>query len=238
MAGVDRVRTSTAPRASATFEEQEECSGTYRCPAFGQTLSASLWGLDLYHNLPLVVSRDGIQAERGEFPRIQAFLRDEFGWLAQESRGLLPNPHMSRAKSSYLHTACDLIELRHRDRTIGAIVGAPEDWSTYYVRIFAVSRRYQRPALTRRFGIRALVEPLAAHHVERIVAETSPSNIAMARGLSEMQFHVTGHQLSDRWGPLVRYTRFLDPACEAAFSKRFAGIAPPASRPIQKEEPR
>jgi hypothetical protein len=116
------------------------------------------------------------------------------------------------------------------------IVGAPEDWSSYYIRIFAVLPAFQRPALTRRFVRECLFEPLTACGVQRLVADTSPANLAMARGFSEMHFHVTGHQLSDRWGPLVRYTKFLDPACESVFLERFGGTACPASTGMREEE--
>jgi hypothetical protein len=224
----DRI-SSNAPQADAPFEESPGRSGTYRSVSPTQSLSAKFWGLDLRANLPRVLSHDGVEAVPGEIERVRAFLAEEFPSFTEEELGSAPHAAMASSKRSYLQTRCDLIELRHNDRTVGAIVGAPEDWSTYYIRIFAVIQAYQRPALTRRFVRECLFEPLTSHHVERVVADTSPANLAMSRTFSEMHFHVTGHHLSERWGPLVRYTKFLDPACEAAFYKRFNGIAPPES---------
>jgi hypothetical protein len=203
------------------------------------TMSARLWGLDLNKGLPRLLSHDGVEATPGDVSRVRAFLAHEFPHFGEESLGATPSESILDAKRWYLSTACDVIELRHGTQTVGAIVGAPEDWSSYYIRIFAVIQAYQRPALTRRFVRECLFEPLANHHVERVVADTSPLNLAMARGFSELHFHVTGHQLSDRWGPMVRYTKFLDPACEAAFQRRFAGIAAggSANTRTRKEEP-
>jgi hypothetical protein len=158
---------------------------------------------------------------------VRAFLGSHFPSLTEEGLGSAPSASMLDAKRSYLRTACDVIELRQDGETVGVMVGAPEDWSSYYVRIFAVMREFQRPVLVRRFARDCVFEPLIAHEIERVIADTSPGNIAMSRLFTELNFHVTGHQLSERWGPLVRYTKFLDPACEAAFLKRFIGTVPP-----------
>jgi hypothetical protein len=199
-------------------------------------LSAQLWGLDLCRELPHVLTPDGITVMPGDLTRIRSFLAQEFPWFGEDSFGAAPNEAIVDAKHWYLESACDAIELRHQDRTIGVFVGAPEDWSSYYIRVFAVTQPYQRPALTRGF-LRHVFDVLARHHVERASGDGSPANFAMARCVAELHFHVTGHQLSERWGPLVRYTKFLDPACEAAFMRRFAGIPPGGPTRTGKEEP-
>ena len=214
------AETSTYPRLSA---------------AATAPLSAQLWGLDFSARLPRTVSSDGTQATLGEITRIRSFLTEFFPSLTEEALGNRSPAFVSDAKRRYIATACDLIELRHDGKTVGAIVGAPEDWSTYYVRIFAVARRYQRPALMRKLIRECIFEPLSACGVQRIAADTSPANRAMSRLFSELKFHVTGQQLSERWGPMVRYTKFLDAACEAVFFERFAGTAPPAGEEAEQE---
>jgi hypothetical protein len=181
-----------------------------------------------------VLSSDGVEATRGEPDRIKDFLAKEFPSLTEEALGAAPTATTVAAKRRYLQTACDLIELRHHGRTVGIVIAAPEDWGSYYIRSFAVLRTYQRPGLIRRFVRESLFDPLIAHHVERIAADTSPTNLAMSRLLGELHFHVTGHHLSDRWGPLVRYTKFLDPVCEANFHARFSGATPPGSSGLKK----
>ncbi|HKP61520.1 MAG TPA: hypothetical protein VJV78_32545 [Polyangiales bacterium] len=237
MPGFDHGVLSIVPVGTEATDECREPGGF--APSVlpdSTTLSARLWGLDLNRGLPRTLTSDGVQAAPGDRTRVRDFLATEFPVFREEELGATPSERILDAKRWYLHNACDVLELRHDERTVGVLIGAPEDWSSYYVRIFAILQAYQRPALRRRFIRECLFEPLIAHQVERIVADTSPMNLGMAVVFNELHFHVTGHQLSDRWGPLVRYTKFIDPACEAAFNRRFAGIAGGSTSP-RKEDP-
>ncbi len=235
MPGVNRAPWSLAPPVPAIEPAAAAAPAIASQPT--ASLSSALWGLELCRGLPRVLSSDGIEATRGDLTRVRSFLAEEFPSFGEETLGAQPSAAIVDAKRWYLHAACDAIELRHHGHTIGVFIGAPEDWSSYYIRTFAVVQAYQRPALIRRFGRECVFGPLAEHYVERVVADTSPANLAMSRCFTELRFHVTGHQLSDRWGPLVRYTRFLDPACEAAFLRRFAGISAGGATRTRKEEP-
>jgi hypothetical protein len=208
----------THPESTGVFDRPQALPS-----AGGATLSNKIWGLDMTEGLPCVLSSDGIEAVAGELARVQAFIAEQFGSLTEEANATQPHASTAAAKQWFLGCASDLIELRHNGRTVGVLVGAPEDWGSYYVRVFAMSPAFQRPGLIRQFARKCLFGPLRAHHVERVVADTSPTNLAMTRLFSELRFHVTGHQLSDRWGAMVRYTKFLDPARELAFCARFAG---------------
>lgn len=202
-------------------------SDVFPKPTPSPTLSATLWGFDFRSVLPRAMG-GGLQAVPGELARIRDFLSSRFPSLTEEALSGVVNANTRDAKLRYLN-ACDLIELRDQDRTLGAIVGAPEDWSTYYVRIFAIAEECQHPRIIRKLVRECLFQPLALYGVQRLAAETSPANRAMCRLFSELEFHATGHQLSDRWGALVRYTRFLDRSCEAVFLGQFSGTAPPRS---------
>lgn len=203
-------------------------------PRHTQTLQ--MWGFDLCAELPKRLSNDGILAVPGDFNRICKFLRENYALFSEESHGSAPSPVIQKSKLAYLSNSCDLIELRHNGETVGVMIGAPEDWSSYYVRMFAVLPEYQRPGLIRRFVRECVFEPLARGGVERVVAETSPANIAMSHLFTELRFRVTGNLLSDRWGPLIRYTKFLAPACEAEFLRKFGGAAPRKAEQAEKED--
>jgi hypothetical protein len=222
---------ATSADADDAFDSPAEQSGTFRAPVT-RTLSDEFWSLDLTRGLPRVITRDGIELAAGDLDRIRHFLKTVFPTLTEEGLGAAPlEPSVAQTKRWYLGAASDLLELRKRGETIGVMIGAPEDWSTYYLRIYAVSPEHQRPVVTRRFA-QSVIERLAACGVQRVVTDTSPANTSAALRLSELQFHVTGQQLSERYGPLIRYTKFLDPAAESAFLSRFAGSAPPrAARP-------
>jgi len=228
---------SVPPLAAAEFE-REETTGvvtSLSVPPPRPTQSFQLWGLDMSGPAKRL-SNDGILAVRGDFTRIGNFLRDNYALFGEENHGRQPSAFIQKSKLAYLSTGCDLIELRHNGETVGVFLGAPEDWSSYYVRMFAVLPEYQRPGLIRRFIRECVFEPLTRCGVERVVAETSPANIAMSHLFTELRFNVTGHVLSDRWGPLVRYTKFLAPACEAEFLRKFGGAAPRRPEASDKED--
>jgi len=227
----------SVPPCPAELELVEETTGvvSFSLPPRA-TLSQQLWGLDMCAELPRRLSSDGVLVVPGELARIGSFLRTHYGLFAEEAQGCAPTPFIQRSKRAYLGASSDLIELRHAGETVGVLIGAPEDWSSYYVRMFAMRAEYQRPGLVRRFVRECLFAPLARCGVERVVAETSPANIAMSHLFTELRFRVTGNLLSDRWGPLVRYTKFLAPACEAEFLRKFGGGAPPRSSPDDDKE--
>src|SRR6185312_10969394 len=192
--------TSSAPSAALSerlsFSATEEASGLIarQLPA-RTTHSAQMWGFDLCDELPRQLTSDGIRAVAGSYERIRSFVAEQYAMFTEEGHGCQPSELAQKSKQAYLSTGCDLIGLMHGDEMIGLLVGAPEDWSSYYVRVFALLPEYQRPSLTRRFVRECLFEPLAVQGVERVVAETNPSNVAMTRLFSELGFFVTGNQL-------------------------------------------
>lgn len=230
-------KTDSAVSSLDQLGETIELPRTAPASAAGKqtTQTSRMWGFAFSELLPHTLSDDGVVAVVGEFTRIGRFLSEQFSVFSEESQGSIPDYIVRNRKLEYLRDACDLIELRQAEQTIGVLIGAPEDWSSYYVRVFAMRRDFQRPGMIRRFVRNCLFEPLAARGVERICADTSPSNVAMSRLFTELHFHVTGSHLSERWGPLVRYTRFLSPACEAEFRRKF-GAGAPADSPRKNTE--
>jgi hypothetical protein len=234
MPGFDDAEPSGALRSDVPISNY--CGPLSSRDAPREPLSAQLWGASLTADLPKTLSSDGIVAVAGELARVVEFLARVFPSMREEETALTRSQNIRDAKHEFLEHMCDLIELRHKDVTVGTMVGMPLDWSSYYVRVLAFAPKFQRTALTRRFVRECLFEPLIARQVQRIQADTSPNNVAMSRGMLEMHFVCTGNQLSERWGPLVHYTKFLDPAFEQAFHRQFSGAAPPCSTAQRKEE--
>lgn len=200
------------------------------------TQSCRMWGFSLADWLPHAIANTGVTVVPGDFDRMGRFLNEQYSLFTEEWHGSSPSRVVTERKAHYLVHDCDLVELRNGDDTVGVLIGAPEDWSTYYVRTFAMRRDFQSPAVVRRFVRECLFRPLAERNIERICADTSPCNVAMSRLFSELNFLATGSSLSDRWGPLVRYTLFLSNDCEAEFRRKFGAGAPAASPRKSKED--
>jgi N-acetylglutamate synthase-like GNAT family acetyltransferase len=198
-----------------------------------QTLSKQLWDLDLCAGCPYDLGH-GIAVVPGDFERIATFLRTEFRWMS-ETRSAPPPANILEAKRMYLAELSDALELQRDGQCVGVFLGSPEDWSTYYIRTFAVLPNAQHRSTVRRFFRDCLYEPLRSCGVERVFAYTSPKNVAMSRVFSELDFAVTGNNLSEGWGPMIRYTYFIDPHAEQDFTQRYGGAVAPRPQVVRPE---
>jgi RimJ/RimL family protein N-acetyltransferase len=190
-----------------------------------RSLSEQLWDLDWASLLPLQLGDDGLVARYASFEAVQPFIAENYASIFEEER-LSPfsvRPHS--AKTRYMALTGDFIEFSLGGEPIGVFVGMPTDWSTYYIRTTAVLRQHQGRAAPQNF-FRALFPLLRACGVERVELDTSPSNIAMMHIVTRLRFNPTGTLLSDRWGALVRFTKYLDDHGEGTFLRQFcAGVA-------------
>lgn len=201
------------------------------------TLSNRYWGVDLGARLPFALNEDGMDVVvvRGEAARITAFLASEFPSFAGTMPAEPPSPAVTGARRKYLEQDCDLFEIRSDGQTVGVIIGSPYDWSSYYLRICAVLKRFRSQTLVFNCLNELLYAPLAAAGVERVIADASPANIAVTYSFVRHRYYHTGQQLTDRWGAITRYTKYLRPVNEALFHEKFVGIAPPETTILGKE---
>jgi len=124
------------------------------------------------------------------------------------------------AKNRYYEEYGDVFVFEHGNKTVGLLVCTPVDWGTYYIRFVAVLPEYGGRKLFQTL-LPVLLDVLSASVVERVEAETSPSNLAFVHIMNKFSFNVTGTVLSERWGALVRFTRFLDGNSEDVFLRQF-----------------
>lgn len=187
--------------------------------------SKFLWGIDWAEWLPRRLTGDGIDLCPSDIESAMPFICAHYAEIFEQDaeRGQFFHEPFDGAKLRYYRTA-DVFEIKHAARTVGLLIGAPSDWSTYYVRTMGVLRAYQGRQLPRVI-LPFLFERLADAGVRRFEAETSPSNLATVLFLTRMRFNITGHSLTERWGTLLRLTKFLDEAAEDVFLDKFCSGA-------------
>jgi GNAT superfamily N-acetyltransferase len=192
-----------------------------------QPLSQQLWGLDWGEALPWTLD-GGVRFERADLDSILAFVRAHYDAIfATDSKddGFLPDP-LTPAKTRFLALS-DRFVFREGGRTIGVLVGQPADWSTYYWRTVAFLPAHQGRGL-----LAAALERTDAvmreAGVERVEGDAAPVNYRQVRLLHRLGYCVTGSVNSERWGTLLRLTKFLAPRGRATFASRFCrGVAEP-----------
>jgi len=138
--------------------------------------------------------------------------------VAHSATRLLPESN-GPAKRAFLELS-DRFAFRCGGATVGVLVGNPIDWSSYYWRTVAFVPRLQGRGVLA--AAMALTEPLlAAAGVERIEGDVAPTNTHQLRALQRLGYTITGHATSERWGVLLRLTKFLHPIGAKTFAAAF-----------------
>lgn len=208
--------------------ENDEAPASGRRPRGGGTpprLSELLWGIRWDDILPIECA-EGVTVHAASYDEAMHFVRAHYDDIFPSVPGSpFGRVELNPAKERYYRHAADFFEFRKDRRAIALMIGDPIDWSSYYIRSTAVLREYQGLTLMQRlFPI--VFERLARAGVERVEADASPSNATSVQILTRFQFRAAGTVLTDRWGALTRFVKFLSPATETIFVSQFCAVRP------------
>ena len=178
-----------------------------------------LWGIDWPARLPIAV-RDDVTVHASTYDESLPFIEEHYATIFREDADSPFSTRVGPQKERYYRLAGDFFEFKTDDATIALLVGTPVDWSTYYIRSAATLPAHQGKKVIQRF-FPVMFELLRQAGVERVEADTSPSNMATLHLLTRLRFNPTGTVLSDRWGATVHFTRFLDERAESVFVRQF-----------------
>ncbi|MBX3211350.1 MAG: GNAT family N-acetyltransferase [Labilithrix sp.] len=210
-----------AHRARVSADETPE-SGVSRVGADSRphvSMSERLWGIDWTSVLPWQF--DDVRVEYGRLADVLPFMAELFPktfnvgkqWLQEE---------MTEAKRRF-GEEMDVFVFRDGEKIVGVVTGNPSDWSTYYWRTVAFLPEYRQRNLLTLFTERCCA-PFRAAGVSRMEVDTSPANRATVRAFSGQGLIVTATISTERWGQLLRFTKFLDEDAERTFSTQFFDI--------------
>jgi len=190
-------------------------------PSKGSVLTRELWGIDWSKVLPVPAA--GTLVHAVDFDVAAAFMQRHYGELFD----LVPSSPFARAESSeartrYYRHASDCFAFYAGAEPVALLLGNAVDWSTYYVRSAAALPKFQGRLL---LGfLPTLFEALRAAGVERIETDASPTNATTLQLALRLGFKATGTLTTDRWGALVRLTKFLNPEAERVFVEGYCAV--------------
>lgn len=177
---------------------------------------------------------DGVTMSPVTPERAIAFTRDHYAHIFGSSPGdtrFLSEP-MTAAKARFLAES-DRFAFHDAGRMIGLLVGNPIDWSSYYWRSVAFLPEHQGRGL-----LAAALEHTDAilrdAGVVRVEGETAPTNYRQVRLLMRLGYCVTGTTNSERWGTMLRLTKYLRADAEERFVSQFCRDPLTASLPLRK----
>jgi hypothetical protein len=198
-----------------------------------RSLSETLWDLRWAEHLPFELGA-GCSVRLGSFQGALPFVSSNYAAIFEHDSGSPFRPDaLSPAKARYYERCADIFEFVRAGETIGLLVCDPLDWSTYYVRSAAVLPGHQGRQLVQRFFSAFAFELLAQSGVARVDIDISPSNLAMHHIATRLRFNPTGTLLTDRWGALTRFTKFLSTDEERIFVDTFCSGVKYQLRPKQ-----
>lgn len=185
------------------------------------SLSNRLWGVDWCHAFPKRFG--GVTVERVPFARAATFMKKhyakvfggaEHNWLAEP---------MTEAKRRFCEDSDTFLFTDDQGEEVGLFITHPSDWSTYYVRSTCILPHVRERGLCGDF-LTFLGEQLAKVGVARLEAECSPMNAGAVGICSKLGWVVTSSAQTDRWGTMIKFTKFLDPGAEAVFRRQFSAF--------------
>lgn len=185
-----------------------------------QSMSLRYWGLDWREHQPWELG-DGVTVEHGAFDDARPFMRDHYAEVFEVGdggSGFFDEP-WNDAKRRFCGE-CDVTLFRDGGRTVGVTICHPSDWSTYYFRSMGILPAYHDRGLARSWIARCL-PILARYGVARVDTDVAPSNLANIRVMTRLGLNITGTHNSERWGTLVRLTKFLREDAESVFLDKF-----------------
>ena len=177
---------------------------------------------------------DDVTVELGSFADALPFIQAHYARIfnAEGNAGRFLGDPLTSAKRRF-GDEMDVLMLRSAGATIGLLAAHPLDWSTYYMRTVALLPEFRdRRLLTRLMHL--TYEPLRAAGVERIEGDCSPANTPMMRMLVNEAFLVTSTINSERWGSMLRFTKFLREEAQEVFARQYCALPSKASHPLRR----
>jgi ribosomal protein S18 acetylase RimI-like enzyme len=188
-----------------------------------EPLSSRWWGLDWARLLPWRCG--GLTVRHGDLQAAMPFIREHYAPIfGGPDPRFLPDPMCDRKERFYREA--DVLLVEDAGAAVGIQIAHPTDWSTYYVRTLALLPDYRGQGVLEDLTER-MAEALAAVGVERIEGELAPNNGACLIAQTRLGYVVTGTQTTDRWGTMVRLTKFLREDAAGVFHRQFCGGAWP-----------
>jgi hypothetical protein len=212
----------TLQALAATTLPMSETMRAANAPTRSITMSQRLWDFNWVDCLPW--THHGVSCEVGTFDDAEVFMREHYGQIFGDvSDRFLVEP-MTEGKRRFCNEL-DVLVLRASDgRVVGICLGQPTDWSTYYFRSFAILPELRELGFASAFQKFLHASLSSSGKIARWEIETSTANAAMMRTMLSAGFVISAMINSERWGSVVRLTRFITKDADTTFRRQFVSV--------------
>lgn len=196
------------------------------------SFSERFWGIQWSQLLPLSFEDARLTVQRTDAKEGMEFLDRFYSEIFGAEPSLQPffegsSPHYSSTRRRYYDEFGDFFKFCAPDRghqMVGLFIGTPVDWSTYYLRYLALLPGFTGFDVGYRLLEWINLQLAQSGHIGRIETEASPLNGWSVPTFTRLGFHITGTNLTDRWGAALRFTKFVDPQAKQIFRNQFCQV--------------
>lgn len=138
------------------------------------------------------------------------------------------------ARDRFYLIFADFFKFSLEGQLAGVLVGTLADWSTYYIRYVQISPELRGEGLYQNL-VQRLIQILGNHGVNRIEVDVSPTNLVHVHVLNKLGFNAVGLSATDRWGMLVKYSKFINSESQNVFTNQFClNLRPQTEEDLKK----
>lgn len=197
-----------------------------------QSVSNKIYNIDWNTHFPFEC-KNQVTVRYGNYEQAVGFSKTHLAEIYEQENhdsGFLgQSSDAEGAKTRYLNELADCFLFYKGEKIIGFFVGSIVDWNSYFLRNCSILPEYQGQKLYQEFLVYFL-GVLKKHKVVRACGDVSPSNLAHIHILNKLQFNIVGLHMTERWGSLLQFVKYLDRENEKIFLSQFCyGVTPQLS---------
>jgi len=163
---------------------------------------------------------------------VRGFLAQNFGVVFPQPNDAGPSQTLLVAKeremiigelmgmTGYKNLHAEHFLFTHNGEPVGWSVGETMDFMTYYMRNTGILPSHQKKGIYSKF-LDVFSKYIEEIGYERLTSQHKPDNTEMLITKLRAGFVITGMDLDERWGSLVRLTKFLKSDRDDAFKRCF-----------------
>lgn len=196
------------------------------------SFSRKILRIDWNRHFPYSLRQPGCVVELSHFESCSQFIEKNHSRVYEQNLWgtSFPNEKIGDSKLRYYQEVGDFFQFQVRGECVGVFIGTVTDWSSYYLRYCAILPEHQGQGFFQEM-VKHLLATLELYGVQRVEGDVSPSNLVNIHIFNKLQFNVTGLRLTDRWGAMIHFCKFLNRSPENLFLDQFcSGTRPQLKR--------
>ncbi len=187
-----------------------------------KSLSQELWNVDWSR------FENGI-ALKGDFVLTKISFQETLSFFQKNSKKIQrsdnsENPYYKEGflpyKQKYFEYLGDCFGFYKNGNLIGVSLCAPTEWCTYYIYYISILPKFRGSELTLQW-LEQLEKTLRPTILSKLEADISPNNVHNVQRVSKFGFLNCGVKITERFGTLIRFVKYLKDDQEELFQRNF-----------------